>query len=282
VSTSADGDEAKTKADPVPSALDAAVTDMRKRRPAPNSKTRVAVVLGALAFILLALAAMFLINLQQNAKRDDQIAKLATSNEGQKQATDKANDRLQQAGLPTVAAPEQVTPTVGPGSRGQAGVPGANGVDGAPGPVGPGGQPGRNGSSGADGSDGVNGDMGVPGQTGAVGKDGSPGKDGEAGSDGAPGNAGPPGADGTGEQGPPGADGQNGENGQDGRDGADGAPGRGVVSVACTTDGRLIVTYTDDTSTDSGACPTAQPSDDPTEPPDPDPTPTPSDTDTPS
>jgi hypothetical protein len=130
----------------------------------------------------------------------------------------------------------------------------AGGQPGPAGPAGASGQPGRDatGKAGAAGSAGRD----------ATGAPGSPGRDatGEAGASGAPG------ADST-VAGPAGPSGPAGADGRDGKDGAAGQDGRGIASLACT-DGQLVVTWTDGTtSTVTGATvcqPTAEPTTDPT------------------
>lgn len=79
------------------------------------------------------------------------------------------------------------------------------------------------------------------------------GEDGKPGEPGAPGRPGEPGA--PGKPGDPGEPGKPGEPGRPGEPGKPGADGRGITSVT-TTDGRLVVTYTDGITTDLGALPT--------------------------
>ncbi|KQP83734.1 collagen-like protein [Aeromicrobium sp. Leaf291] len=134
-----------------------------------------------------------------------------------------ANDRVDALGQqvrdlgedPVVpTSPVVNSPTILPGPRGEQGLRGLLGLPGAP---------------GASGRDGQNGqDSTVPGPTGPAGRDSTvPGPQGERGPMGA-----------TGERGPA---------------GADGAPGRGIADVQCT-DGRWVVTYTDNTTSDAGDC----------------------------
>lgn len=120
---------------------------------------------------------------------------------------------------------------------------------GAPGPAGPIGPAGRPGSPGQPGRS-VTGPAGRPGRdaTGKAGAAGRPGKDatGAAGKD-ATGQAG---ADST----VPGPKGDKGDPGQPGRDatGERGPAGRGIVSIACDSDGNLRVRWTDSAPGDPG------------------------------
>lgn len=120
---------------------------------------------------------------------------------------------------------------------------------GAPGPAGPMGPAGRPGSPGQPGRS-VTGPAGRPGRdaTGKAGAAGRPGKDatGAAGKD-ATGQAG---ADST----VPGPKGDKGDPGQPGRDatGERGPAGRGIVSIACDSDGNLRVRWTDSAPGDPG------------------------------
>lgn len=115
---------------------------------------------------------------------------------------------------------------VGPqGPPGPTGPPGEDGLNGEPGLVGP---PGLNGTPGLNGSDGDRGPAGPQGEPGPAGPQGEPGAIGPAGTPGAVGPAGPPG--------PAGAD------------------GRGITDLQCTDAARWIVTWSDGTTTDAGAC----------------------------
>ena len=120
---------------------------------------------------------------------------------------------------------------------------------GAPGPAGPIGPAGKPGSPGQPGRS-VTGPAGRPGRdaTGKAGAAGRPGKDatGAAGKD-ATGQAG---ADST----VPGPKGDKGDPGQPGRDatGERGPAGRGIVSIACDSDGNLRVRWTDSAPGDPG------------------------------
>lgn len=98
---------------------------------------------------------------------------------------------------------------------------------------------------------GPQGQVGERGLRGLVGLPGAPGAAGRNGQDGAPGEAGATGPQGA--AGPQGPQGERGPAGADGSDGANGADGRGISDVECT-DGRWIVTYTDDTTSDAGDC----------------------------
>lgn len=135
---------------------------------------------------------------------------------------------------------------------------------GAPGPAGPIGPAGRPGSPGQDGRS-VTGPAGRPGRdaTGKAGAAGRPGKD----ATGVPGRDGQPGKDATGEPGKDGVDGKDGADstvpgpkgdkgdpGQPGRDatGERGPAGRGIVSIACDSDGNLRVRWTDSAPGDPG------------------------------
>lgn len=120
----------------VPPLVEKAV-DAVRRRPTRNSKTRTAVIVGALVVVLVGLTALVVMymrseanNRAENAVRDDQIAKLAAGNGAQKQATDQANKKLTDNGLDPVPVPSPVTPTVGPVPP----VPGEKG-DTGPGPT---------------------------------------------------------------------------------------------------------------------------------------------------
>lgn len=131
-------------------------------------------------------------------------------------------------------------------------TPGPAGAPGSPGPAGPSGSPGPSGQ---------------PGQAGSPGTQGNPGSPGGPGKDGIPGAAGTPtnGRDGTnginGADGAAGKDGTDGAPGPAGPPGADGTDGRGITDVTITTqpDGtcRLILTFTDSTTTDAGTIPCA-------------------------
>lgn len=102
---------------------------------------------------------------------------------------------------------------------------------------------------------------GVPGATGPRGPAGEDGADstvpGPPGKDGAPGEPGKPGADGETVVGPAGAPGESvvGPKGDPGAQGEKGDPGRGISSATCDqTSGRWVLTWTDGTTTDAGAC----------------------------
>ena len=139
---------------------------------------------------------------------------------------------------------------------------------GAPGPAGPIGPAGKPGSPGQPGRS-VTGPAGRPGRdaTGKAGAAGRPGKDatgaagkdatGQAGADstvpgpkGDKGDPGQAGADST----VPGPKGDKGDPGQPGRDatGERGPAGRGIVSIACDSDGNLRVRWTDSAPGDPG------------------------------
>ncbi len=110
------------------------------------------------------------------------------------------------------------------------GAPGAPGLRGPIGPRGPRGascveELGLRTCRGPDGETGTTGTPGSDGVPGVAGKNGTDGKDGAPGPQGDPGPAGPAGAD-----------------------------GRGVQSTFCGDDGRWLVTYTDGTTADAGAC----------------------------
>ncbi|MDU5969240.1 MAG: collagen-like protein [Cutibacterium avidum] len=140
---------------------------------------------------------------------------------------------LRQAGLCDEASRVESRVRDAPAPTGQA-------VPGPAGPVGASGQPGRS----------VTGPAGRPGRdaTGKAGAAGRPGKDatGAAGKD-ATGQAG---ADST----VPGPKGDKGDPGQPGRDatGERGPAGRGIVSIACDSDGNLRVRWTDSAPGDPG------------------------------
>lgn len=140
---------------------------------------------------------------------------------------------LRQAGLCDEASRVESRVRGAPAPTGQA-------VPGPAGPVGASGQPGRS----------VTGPAGRPGRdaTGKAGAAGRPGKDatGAAGKD-ATGQAG---ADST----VPGPKGDKGDPGQPGKDatGERGPAGRGIVSIACDSDGNLRVRWTDSAPGDPG------------------------------
>jgi hypothetical protein len=145
-------------------------------------------------------------------------------------AIGEANDRLSAAGEAPVSVPETSTP--------ERGAPGAAGAVGREGPKGDMGEPGRQGPTGPAGPPGTVGTPGVPGRSGSDGDDGAAG---------AGGAGGPPGE--TGPQGEPGATGPIGPTGEAGPAGAPGVPGRGIDHIACGTDGRWLIYYTDDPAT---------------------------------
>lgn len=108
---------------------------------------------------------------------------------------------------------------------------------------------------------GPQGPQGERGPRGFPGEDGEPGDDGETitGPQGVQGVQGAPGESVTGPMGPPGPAGPAGAPGAPGADGADGADGRGIQSLTCEG-GSFIVTYTDGTTSDTGAACTPSPS----------------------
>lgn len=156
---------------------------------------------------------------------------------------------LRQAGLCDEAS--RVESRVRDAPAPTAGAPGPAGPMGPAGPVGASGQPGRS----------VTGPAGRPGRdaTGKAGAAGRPGKDatGQPGRD-ATGAPGQPGRDATGQPGAdstvPGPKGDKGDPGQPGKDatGERGPAGRGIVSIACDSDGNLRVRWTDSAPGDPG------------------------------
>jgi hypothetical protein len=157
-------------------------------------------------------------------------------------------------------AAEPSTPLAGP--QGIQGVPGPRGEQGFPGPAGSAGPRGERGEVGPQGIMGLlglsggQGEQGIPGPVGPAGKDSTvPGPVGATGATGPAGPAGPPGADST----VPGPAGPAGEVGPPGPAGADGSDGRGISSANCGADGRWLITYTDNTTSDGGTCRTTLP-----------------------
>ena len=137
-------------------------------------------------------------------------------------------------------------PTPEPGPAGE------RGERGPAGPVGPQGPPGPAGPPGEDGLDGEQGLVGPQGLIGAPGLDGDDGSRGPAGPQGEMGPVGPQGE--AGPAGPPGAPGAAGPAGPAGPAGEPGADGRGITDLQCTDAARWVVTWTDGTTTDAGAC----------------------------
>lgn len=210
-----------------------------------NSRGRWVLVLGCLVLVLAGFAAMYVRDLSTGADNTRQDATIAQLQAG----LEVANVRLSRAG----EQPVEVPPVPAPDTPAAAtividGPPGDTGPRGLPGDTGPRGLPGR---TGAPGSVGATGAPGAPGDTGPGGDPGSVGATGAPGADGA---LGAPGVDGpVGPAGPTGAD------GAPGATGAPGADGRGIRALTCTEAGVLTVTYTDDTSTEVGACTPTQP-----------------------
>lgn len=205
-------------------------------------------------------------------RNSNQLERAAAVARARASALSTANDRLYSAGEPTVN-PTKPKPTEGDTKVGK--VPS---VTGPPGPAGKQGATGRGitGTAIEGGhlwvrySDGAEQDLGrITGRQGPQGKKGDPGKDGADGvsitstsvsdsgvltvtySDGTSTEAGVV----VGPRGPEGSAGPTGPKGDTGSQGDRGPSGRGIKSVTVSSEGRLIVTYTDGTADDLGPLP---------------------------
>ncbi len=131
-----------------------------------------------------------------------------------------------------------------PGERGEVGPKGADGMAG---------KAGTDGLHGKDGAPGTDGAEGLPGLQGKDGRDGLDGKDGEAGLNGKDGRDGLDGKDGAaGLHGKDGAAGLNGKDGTPGRDALPAKDGLGIKSAVVNSDGRLLLTLSNDETQDLG------------------------------
>lgn len=203
---------------------------------APVPSRRAVAVLAWLVVIVVALLIVWLVG--RVASLSDRVAESRSDRadlrhlvEDQGSALDDANAKLVELGQEPVTQPEAPPslPLVLQGRRGLSCVE-ELGLGVCRGPVGPQGAVGKRGDDGAT-------VTGPAGQDGEAGQQGPKGEQGEAGPQGEQGPQGP--------AGPPGAD------------------GRGIASTKCGDDGRWVVTYTDGTTEDAGACRVSLPNGEP-------------------
>jgi Collagen triple helix repeat (20 copies) len=186
----------------------------------------------------------FILVFWQGQQQQEDIRRLSTALNAQRQQTQVCNDRPNLRDTVVCNTPiappaaEIITGDTGPmGPEGPPGIQGIPGVQGPEGPRGTQGQPGQQGEQGEQGDQGPAGpagDRGEKGERGPEGPQGPQGDEGPAGPQGDPGATGPQGPAGpTGPQGEPGVQGEQGPRGEQGPQGERGLQGeRGETGPA--------------------------------------------------